>query len=273
MKRFPHIALTIAGSDSGGGAGIQADLKTFAALGVYGCSVITALTAQNSRSVAAVWMPPGEFVYQQIRAVMTDIGANAAKTGMIGNPEVLDAVVRGLDRWPIRKLVVDPVMIATSGGLLLDPKAINDFKRELIPKAFLLTPNIPEAEALTGIKIRGEKDIWRAAELFKALGARNILIKGGHTRDKKKSDDFFYDGRNCIVYPASRVRTKNTHGSGCTLSAAITAILARGGKLEAAIAQAKAFVTRALESSYRVGSGPGPLDHARKNFPRFLNKS
>ncbi|MBI3736185.1 bifunctional hydroxymethylpyrimidine kinase/phosphomethylpyrimidine kinase [Candidatus Sumerlaeota bacterium] len=261
MKQSPHIALTIAGSDSGGGAGIQADLKTFMALGVHGCGVITALTAQNSREVAAVWLPPGKIVYKQLKAVMTDMGADAAKTGMLGNGEIVDAVVRGLRRWPVRKLVVDPVMIATSGGALLDPAALNHFKRKLIPMAFLLTPNIPEAESLTGIKIRSEEDIWRAAESLRAMGAQNILIKGGHARDRKQCKDWFLDGRKKLVYSASRVRTKNTHGSGCTLSAAITALLARRGKLESAIAEAKEFVTRALESSYRVGSGPGPLDH------------
>lgn len=257
-------ALTIAGSDSGGGAGIQADLKTFMAFGVYGASVITALTAQNTREVTGVFRPDPDFVFEQFMAVMTDIGADAAKTGMLFDSEIIEAVAHGLDAWPIDKLVVDPVMISKSGAALLAPQAIDRFRELILPRAAVITPNIPEAEVLSGIKIEIESHLRAAAEKIVALGARAVLLKGGHSADHYRSDDLFYNGRDWIVFQGPRIDSKNTHGTGCTLSAAITALLARGEPLDVSIREAKAYVTRAIETAPQIGSGAGPLNHGVK---------
>lgn len=255
-------ALTIAGSDSGGGAGIQADLKTFFAHGVYGSSVITALTAQNSVGVTGVHGAPPDFVAAQMRAVMSDIGSAAAKTGMLANAAIIHAVVEMLGEFPIPNLVVDPVMVATSGDHLLEPDAVDAYRKLLVPLARVVTPNIAEAEALTGIKIAGEDDMHMAAEAIVAMGARAALIKGGHLADAEWSNDVLLDAGEFEIFTTRRVASANTHGSGCTLSAAIAAQLALGRELHDAVGMAKEFVTGAIKNSYAVGAGPGPLNHA-----------
>ncbi len=248
-------ALTFAGSDSGGGAGIQADLKTFAAFGVHGSCVVTALTAQNSLGVAGVWTPPPEFVIEQIRAIMTDIGADAAKIGMVAKREIVLAVARALEQWPIPKLVVDPVLISSSGRTLLEPDALPDFREHLLKKAFLLTPNLAEAEILTGMSVKNETEMRQATERLVKMGARAVLVKGGHLDFADESPDVLFDGGHFEIFRRRRIASKKTHGTGCVLSAAITALLAKGRDLIPAIAEAKDFVSRAIESSYPIGVG------------------
>lgn len=258
----PPKALTIAGSDSGGGAGIQADLKTFFAHGVYGSSVLTALTAQNSLSVTGVHAVPPDFVAAQFRAVMSDIGPTAAKTGMLANKSIIQGVVESLQEFPIPSLVVDPVMVATSGDLLLEPLAVETYRTELIPLARIVTPNLPEAEALSGMKIHGEAEMREAAKRILAMGARAVLVKGGHFTNSSQSDDLLLDEAGYKVFSAPRIASPNTHGSGCTLSAAIAAQLALGSGLHNAVMLAKEYVTGAIANSYQVGAGHGPLNHA-----------
>src|SRR5215831_20171159 len=215
------IALTIAGSDSSAGAGIQADLKTFAALGVYGASVITALTAQNTRGVSAIHDVPPEFVAAQIDAVFSDLAVGAVKIGMLGRAPVIAAVAAGLDRWKANNVVLDPVMVATSGDRLLAPDAVDALKRELIPRARVVTPNLPEAAALLGTTIAADDDAMVAqGKRILALGAKAVLIKGGHGAGLD-SVDFLFDGAQVTRYAFKRIATRNTHGTGCTLSAAI----------------------------------------------------
>jgi hydroxymethylpyrimidine/phosphomethylpyrimidine kinase len=257
------IAVTIAGSDSSAGAGIQADLKTFAALGVYGASVIAALTAQNTRRVSAIHDVPAEFVTAQIDAVFSDLAVGAVKIGMLSRAPVIAAVAAGLDRWKAANVVLDPVMIATSGDRLLAPDAIDVLKRELIPRARVVTPNLPEAAALLDTGIAADEDAMRAqAEGIVALGARAVLIKGGHG-EGADSVDVLLDGASVTRYAVKRIATRNTHGTGCTLSAAIAAGLAKGQDLAAAVRLAKAYVTDAIAAADRlaVGHGHGPLHH------------
>jgi hydroxymethylpyrimidine/phosphomethylpyrimidine kinase len=257
------IAITIAGSDSSAGAGIQADLKTFAALGVYGASAITALTAQNTRGVAAIHDVPPDFVTAQIDAVFSDLAVAAVKIGMLARAPVIAAVAAALDRWKANNVVLDPVMVATSGDRLLAPDAIDALKRELIPRARVVTPNLPEAAALLDTTIAADDDEMVAqAERILALGAKAVLIKGGHGTSPD-SVDLLLDGRSVIRLAAKRIATKNTHGTGCTLSAAIAAGLAKGEDLAAAVHAAKAFVTDAIAAAGRlaVGQGHGPLHH------------
>jgi hydroxymethylpyrimidine/phosphomethylpyrimidine kinase len=257
------IALTIAGSDSSAGAGVQADLKTFAALGVYGASVITALTAQNTRGVSAIHDVPAEFVAAQIDAVFSDLMIGAVKIGMLARAEIIEEVALGLDRWKAANVVLDPVMVATSGDRLLAPDAIAALKRELIPRARVVTPNLPEAAALLGTGIAADEDAMQAqAEGILALGARAVLIKGGHS-DGPYSVDFLFDGPQVTRYAFKRIATRNTHGSGCTLSSAVAAGLAKGQDLAAATQRAKQYVTDAIAAADRlaVGQGHGPLHH------------
>jgi hydroxymethylpyrimidine/phosphomethylpyrimidine kinase len=257
------IALTIAGSDSSAGAGIQADLKTFAALGVYGASVITALTAQNTRGVAAIHAVPAEFVAAQIDAVFSDLAVGAVKIGMLAQRGVIEAVAAGLGRWKATSVVLDPVMVATSGDRLLAPDAVEALKRELLPHARVVTPNLPEAAALLGAEIAADEDAMQAqAERILALGAAAVLIKGGHA-EGPYSVDFLFDGQQMTRYASKRVATRNTHGTGCTLSAAIAAGLATGLDLAAATRRAKDYVTDAIAAADRlgVGHGHGPLHH------------
>ena len=261
-----HKALTIAGSDSGAGAGIQADLKTFAALGVYGTSVITAITAQNTRGVTDIFELSPELVAAQIDAVMQDIGADAVKTGMLSNSAIIEVVAEKIREHHIVNLVVDPVMVAKSGDLLLRADAIEALKSRLIPLAMIVTPNLPEAEQLTGIHGTRVEDIKDAARKILDMGAKSVVIKGGHR--KGPATDLFYDGKKFRSFSSARIATRNTHGTGCTFSAAIAANLAKGEKLEQAVAHAKTYMTRAIRKSFAIGAGHSPVHH----FHNFWNK-
>ena len=257
------IAVTIAGSDSGGGAGIQADLKTFSALGVYGASVITALTAQNTVGVTAIHDVPPDFVTAQIDAVFSDLAVDAVKIGMLGRTGVIDAVAAGLDRWRPANIVLDPVMVATSGDKLLAPDAIATLRRELLRRATVVTPNLPEAAALLDTDVAAsETEMQVQAERILALGARAVLIKGGHGTGAV-STDFLFDGSSVTRLSVPRIATRNTHGTGCTLSSAIAAGLAKGQNLADAVRDAKAYVTAAIAAADRlaIGKGHGPVNH------------
>ena len=252
-------ALTIAGSDSGAGAGIQADLKTFAAHGVYGTTAIAAITAQNTRGVEKIFPLPSEIVAAQIDAVVKDIGAGAVKTGMLCNAEIVAIVARKIRAHRLPNVVVDPVMVATSGKLLLRKDAIAALKKKLIPLATVVTPNIPEAEELTGIDLKRAEDFKKAARRIVAMGAKSVVVKGGHR--KGPAVDLFYDGKNFRELSARRIRTRNTHGTGCTFASAIAANLAKGKTIEEAVVKAKRYLTQAIEKSYSIGAGRGPVNH------------
>jgi hydroxymethylpyrimidine/phosphomethylpyrimidine kinase len=257
------IAVTIAGSDSGGGAGIQADLKTFSALGVYGASVVTALTAQNTQGVAAIHDAPPDMVAAQIDAVFSDLDVRAVKIGMLSQPATIAAVAAGLNRWHQSMVVLDPVMVASSGDRLLAPEAIDVLKHTLIPRALVLTPNLPEASALLGAPVAETEDEMRdQAERLLALGARIIVIKGGHARGAT-SVDLVADRNGVVALSLERIATRNTHGTGCTFSAAIAAGLAKGMDAQDAIRAAKHYVHAALAAADRleIGSGHGPVHH------------
>ena len=257
------IALTIAGSDSSGGAGIQADLKTFAALGVYGASVITALTAQNTRGVSAIHDVPADFIRAQLDSVMSDLAVDAVKIGMVSQPEAIAAIVEGLLRWKPHHIVLDPVMVATSGDGLLAPDAIDLLRQRLIPLASVVTPNLPEAAALLDMPIAlTEPDMERQGKTLLALGCPAVLIKGGHG-EGTESVDFLVTESSVVRLAAPRVATRNTHGTGCSLSSAVAAGLAKGEDLETAVRHAKAYVSAAIAASDRltVGSGHGPIHH------------
>jgi len=257
------IAVTIAGSDSGGGAGIQADLKTFSALGVYGASVIAALTAQNTRGVTGIRDVPADFVTAQIDAVFSDLLVGAVKIGMLARTPVIKAVADGLIRWNQKAIVLDPVMVATSGDRLLAPDAVDILKRALISRALVITPNLPEAAALLDAPIaRNETEMRRQAERLLALGARAVLMKGGHDSGPE-SVDLLVDATGETRFAATRVATKNTHGTGCTLSSAIAAGLAKGLVLGDAVRAAKAYVTAAIAAADKlaIGTGHGPVHH------------
>jgi hydroxymethylpyrimidine/phosphomethylpyrimidine kinase len=257
------IAVTIAGSDSGGGAGIQADLKTFSALGVYGASVIAALTAQNTKGVTGIHDVPPDFISAQIDAVFSDLDVRAVKIGMLSQPAVIEAVAAGLDRWKARNVVLDPVMVATSGDRLLNPDAIDVLKRVLIPRALVITPNLPEAAALLDEPIaRSEDEMLTQAGRLRDRGARAVLIKGGHG-DGAESVDMLVLASSFTRLATPRVDTRNTHGTGCTLSSAIAAGLAKGLDLVTAAREAKVYVSEAIAASARltIGSGHGPVHH------------
>jgi hydroxymethylpyrimidine/phosphomethylpyrimidine kinase len=253
------VALTIAGSDSGGGAGIQADLKTFAAFGVFGTSALTALTAQNTRGVTAIAEVEPAFVAAQIDAVADDFEIAAAKTGMLARAAVIEAVAERIRARQIKNLVVDPVMAAASGDVLLKPDAIGMMRDTMLPLAAVVTPNLREAELLTGAKISTTDEMAAAARAIVALGARAALVKGGALAGD--AIDVLFDGRAIREFHAPRITGPRAHGAGCTLSAAIAACLALGSPLERAIADAKAFVTRAIETAPRIGHGARPLNH------------
>ena len=257
------IALTIAGSDSSGGAGIQADLKTFAAFGVYGASVVTALTAQNTRGVTGIHQVPPEFVTAQIDAVFSDLDVKAVKIGMVAQCEVIDAIVAGLDRWSSRNIVLDPVMVATSGDRLLPPDAIEALRTKLIPRALVITPNLPEAAALLNEAVAGdEASVVSQGQRLLTMGCRAVLIKGGHGQGAE-SIDYLIARDGVIKLAAPRIATKNTHGTGCSLSSAIAAGLAKGDSLETAVRRAKAWVSAAIAAAdgLGVGHGHGPIHH------------
>lgn len=257
------IALTIAGSDSSGGAGIQADLKTFAACGVYGASAITALTAQNTRGVNGIHDVPADFITAQIEAVFADLDVKAVKIGMVARRKAIEAIVAGLDKWSPAHVVVDPVMVATSGDRLLSPDAIDALRKKLFPRSSLITPNLPEAAALLDDAIaESEADVERQGRLLLALGCPAVLIKGGHAHGPE-SIDYLVTGTSVIRLAAPRTATTNTHGTGCSLSSAVAAGLAKGNSLEAAVRDAKAYVSAAIAASdrLRVGHGHGPIHH------------
>jgi hydroxymethylpyrimidine/phosphomethylpyrimidine kinase len=257
------IAVTIAGSDSGGGAGIQADLKTFSALGVYGASVIAALTAQNTKGVSGVHDVPADFVTAQIDAVFSDLAVDAVKIGMLSQPTVIEAVAQRLAQWRQTNVVLDPVMVATSGDPLIAPEAVAVLKTELIPCACVITPNLPEAAALLETPIaHNEVEMRRQGERLLALGARAVLIKGGHGAGAE-SVDLLVEPTAFTRLAATRIATKNTHGTGCTLSAAIAAGLAKGLDLASAVRAAKEYVSAAIAASERltIGTGHGPVHH------------
>lgn len=254
------IALTIAGSDSGGGAGIQADLKTFSALEVYGMSVLTSITAQNTIGVQGVHDLPPDFVGLQIDSVMQDIGADAVKTGMLSNTQIIKIVSKKIKEYQVENLVIDPVMVAKGGDRLLREDAIEALKEDLIPLAIVVTPNLSEAEVLSGIRIRNIEDIKEAARKIHKLGAKNVLIKGGHLLSAK-AIDFLYNGESFKEFNAERIDTKNTHGTGCTLSSAIAAGLAQEKEIEEAVEIAKRYISLAIKNSLAIGHGHGPLNH------------
>ena len=257
MKIFK--ALTIAGSDSGAGAGIQADLKTFAAHGVYGTSVITAITAQNTKGVTQILELSPDLVAAQIDAVIQDIGAQALKTGMLANSAVIQVVADKVRQYGLRNLVVDPVMVAKSGDLLLREEAIEALRANLIPMAAVVTPNLPEAERLTGVEGARLREMKEAAKRIVGMGAGSVVIKGGHRSGP--ATDLFYDGKEFLELKAGRIRTPHTHGTGCTFSAAIAANLAKGHELQKAVVQAKRYITRAIRGGFAVGSGHSPVHH------------
>ena len=262
------VALTIAGSDSSGGAGIQADLKTFAAHGVYGASVVTALTAQNTQGVSGIHPVPAAFVTAQIDAVFADLAVGAVKIGMVAQLEVIDAIVAGLDRWMPKHVVLDPVMVATSGDRLLVAEAVEALRAKLIPRASLITPNLPEAAALLEEPVAtNEAAVEHQGKRLLAMGCRAVLIKGGHGQGQE-SIDYFIDANGTMALAAPRIATKNTHGTGCSLSSAITAGLAKGEVMETAIRNAKAWISAAIASADRfsVGHGHGPIHHFHKYY-------
>ncbi|MDR1454015.1 MAG: bifunctional hydroxymethylpyrimidine kinase/phosphomethylpyrimidine kinase [Tannerella sp.] len=261
-KRYPS-ALTVAGSDSGGCAGIQADLKTFSALGVFGASVITAVTAQNTQEVRAIEILSPEIVRLQAEAVLDDITVDALKTGMLPTSEIIDTVAALIDRYRPATVIADPVMVATSGARLAAASAARAFREKLYPRITLLTPNIPEAEALSGVPIRTEDDVVRAAEVMLAQGCRAVLIKGGHLASEIAADRLFRQDSAPVSFSSPRIHTANLHGTGCTFSSAIAAFRALGMELETAIGAAKTYVTSAIRqgSGIRTGKGSGPVNH------------
>ena len=253
-------ALTIAGSDSGGGAGIQADLKTFTVLGVYGASILTALTAQNTVGVQKVCVVPTDFVSAQFNSVCSDVRIGAAKTGMLADANLIETVATNIEEHGIQPLVVDPVMVAKSGDRLLEESAKNALIKKILPLANVLTPNLGEAEEITDMTVRTPNAMKEAAKRIIDLGPKSVLIKGGHLEED--AVDIFYDGSAFTPFHSPRIETPNTHGTGCTLSAAIAANLAKGESLAEAILKSKQFITEAIRNAPSdIGSGHGPLDH------------
>ena len=264
-----HTALTIAGSDSGAGAGIQADLKTFAAHGVYGTSAITAITAQNTLGVMTWQAVPADLVTAQIEAVIGDIGADAVKTGMLANAAIVEAVAAAVESLDLANLVVDPVMTAKGGDILLDAEAAATMRAELLPLAFVLTPNIPEAEALAGIAIRSVEDMREAARRILGLGPRVVIVKGGHLPGPE-SIDVVVSTTQAYELRGERIPTQQTHGTGCTFASAIAANLALGRGVDDAARVARAYVAAALREAPGLGRGHGPLQHFPKRGPASL---
>ena len=262
---LPRV-LTIAGSDSGGGAGIEADLKTIAALGGYGMAAITSVTAQNTQGVFGIHDIPPEMVAQQIEVVVTDIGVDAVKIGMLSHAGIIDAVAGSLKKLQVPNLVIDPVMVAKSGDALLQSEAREALITQLLPLADLITPNIPEAEVLAGMRIQDEASLRRAGEQILTLGVRCVLLKGGHL-EGEQATDWLYDGSAWTTYSAPRINTKNTHGTGCTYSAAIATCLAQGQALPAAVDAAKQYLSGAIRANLALGQGHGPLHHLWRQHP------
>lgn len=256
-----YKALTIAGSDSGGGAGIQADLKTFQELSVYGMSALTAITAQNTLGVSGIYPLGADAVAAQIDAVATDLAPDAVKTGMLFDRDIIACVSQKARQYGWDKLVVDPVMVAKGGSSLLKPEDIDAVRTLLLPVTYMLTPNIPEAEVLTGLPITTLDESKEAARMLASYGCRFILLKGGHSSDAIHSVDLLFDGSTFIEYVGTRINTRHTHGTGCTFSAAITAELASGKTPWAAVETAKRFIQAAIEQPLGIGAGHGPTNH------------
>jgi hydroxymethylpyrimidine/phosphomethylpyrimidine kinase len=259
-----HKVLTIAGSDSGGGAGIQADLKTFAAIGCYGMSVITALTAQNTQGVTAIHALPPSFAIEQMTAVFTDIGADAVKIGMLYSAELIEAISETLNKYRARNIVLDPVMVAQSGDKLLQNDAIQAIKDHLMPVADVVTPNLPEAEVLLGQKIESFEDMQRAARSLAQFGSRSVLIKGGHLEGNISTDLLYLTEEDrFVILEAERIASTNNHGTGCTLSSAIAAYMSKGSDIENAANKAKTYIHHAIRAgaAYKIGHGHGPVHH------------
>jgi hydroxymethylpyrimidine/phosphomethylpyrimidine kinase len=256
-----YKALTIAGSDSGGGAGIQADLKTFQELQVFGMSAITAVTAQNTLGVHGVFPMSPAAVAQQIEAVGSDLAVDAVKTGMLFSSDIIIATAEQIKRFGWRHLVVDPVMIAKGGALLLQQEAVRALREHLLPLSEIVTPNIPEAEVLAGMPIRTLEDKREAAMRIASYGAVNVIIKGGHDNGSEEVIDMFYDGSGFTSLLGKKIHTAHTHGTGCTFSAAITAELAKGVGVQEAVQTAKAYIQAAIEDSLEIGGGHGPTNH------------
>ena len=270
MSKTYYKVLTIAGSDSGGGAGIQADLKTFSALGCYGMSVITALTAQNTKGVTGIHAVPPSFAEEQIDAVLSDIGADAVKIGMLYSAELIEIVAKTLSRYQTDKIVLDPVMVAQSGDKLLQDEAIEALKTHIMPLATVVTPNLPEAEMLTGLELRSspntaKEDMEAAAKLIAAHKSRSVLVKGGHLDNDSSPADYLYlaSEQRFAVFEGERIQTRNNHGTGCTLSSAIASFLAKGEDIENSVQKAKNYISGAIRSGaeYTLGKGHGPVHH------------
>lgn len=260
MTSRVRVALTIAGSDSGAGAGVQADLKTFAALGVYGTSAITAITAQNTSGIDVVSELAADLVTAQIEAVAADMAVHATKTGMLVNAALVEAVAAAIAGLDLPNLVVDPVMIAKSGDHLLDEDGVRVMKSELLPRALVVTPNIPEAEVLAGLSIASRDDLHEAARRVLRLGPSAVVITGGHAAADPVVD-LLFDGERFVELPTPRIRTPNTHGTGCAFASAIAAYLARGYALEETVRRAQAYVAGAIRHALAIGRGRGPIDH------------
>ena len=259
LTSIPKV-LTIAGSDSGAGAGIQADLKTFGANGVYGTSVITAITAQNTQGVTEVMEIPTGIVGSQIDAVLSDIGTNSVKTGMLFSSEIISCIAQKLSDHKVRKIVVDPVMIAKGGDELLQEEAMAALKEILIPMATVVTPNIPEAVALTGVDIVDDFSAREACKILQNMGRETVVVKGGHMKGNSASD-LFYDGSTFKAFTTKRVNSKNTHGTGCTFASAVACGLAKNETPILSVSNAKTYVTGAILNNFSVGMGHGPLNH------------
>lgn len=262
MKNYPRV-LVIAGSDSGGGAGIQADIKAISACGAYAATAITAVTVQNTRGVEAVHVIPAEVVAAQIDAVMSDIGADAVKIGVLPNAQIVNAVADALERHGAPDILLDPVMVASSGDELIDNEAIEAIIRRLLPMATLVTPNIPEAQRMSSMRVASEADFEAAAKRLTELGAHAILLKAGHLEAPILTDHLFTPNATPDLYAHERVKTPNTHGTGCSLASAIAAFLAQGEPLTDAVAKAEAYLQGAIKAGakYRLGSGHGPVHH------------
>ncbi len=271
-KRYP-TALTIAGSDSGGGAGIQADIKAFSAIGVFAVSAITAITAQNTKEVRRVEVLSPEIIRLQLETVLDDIVVDAVKTGMLPTPETIEVVSSIIDKYELKKVVIDPVMVATSGARLTAAPTITAFRELLYKRLLLITPNIPEAEALLGIKIHTEQDIYKAGHTLLEQGCQSILIKGGHIAQDASSDILFRQGYEPVCFSSDYIQTDNLHGTGCTLASAITAYLALGENLEIAVESAKKYITEAITTGKNIqtGTGNGPVNHFFNPQPLKVN--
>jgi hydroxymethylpyrimidine/phosphomethylpyrimidine kinase len=260
-RRAPRPrALSVAGSDSGGGAGIQADLKTFSALGVYGMTAITAVTVQNTKGVSGYEPLSPTTVGDQIRAVVTDIGVDAAKTGMLASAQIVEAAADALEETGVPNLVVEPVFVSKHGHALLEEDAVRALRERIVPLATVVTPNLPEATGLAGFEVSTRDLMEDAAETILAMGPRSVLVKGGHLEDTLRADDLLFDGDRMTWLDGERIDTPHTHGTGCTLSSAIAAHLARGAALVDAVRAGKAFVTESIRHAIPIGAGIGPVD-------------